>query len=64
MDFTGPGVLYVESGRRSSLDPLGLTAKHLVSSSDAVFRYLLTRWGVHPKEISGASGPIRVGDVL
>ncbi|KAJ9111367.1 hypothetical protein QFC19_001135 [Naganishia cerealis] len=32
--------------------------------SDAVFRYLLARWGVHPRDISGSSGPIRIGDVL
>lgn len=35
-----------------------------LASSDAVFRYLLARWGVHPRDISGASGRVRAGDVL
>lgn len=32
--------------------------------SDAVFRYLLARYGVTPNEISNFKQPIRVGDVL
>lgn len=35
-----------------------------LDSSDAVFRYLLARWGVYPRDISGATGPVRIGDVL
>ncbi|KAJ9114684.1 hypothetical protein QFC22_005560 [Naganishia vaughanmartiniae] len=45
------------------LDVSTNTLHHLLSS-DAVFRYLLARWGVHPRDISGASGGQRIGDVL
>lgn len=33
-------------------------------SSDCVYRYLLTRYGVHPDELSGRKDPFRIGDVL
>ncbi|WVW84759.1 hypothetical protein I302_106794 [Kwoniella bestiolae CBS 10118] len=32
--------------------------------TDAVFRYLLIRYGFHPKQASGLDKPLRVGDVL
>ncbi|OCF54827.1 hypothetical protein L486_07482 [Kwoniella mangroviensis CBS 10435] len=32
--------------------------------TDAVFRYLLIRYGFHPKSVSGYDKPLRVGDVL
>ncbi|WWC88460.1 uncharacterized protein L201_003371 [Kwoniella dendrophila CBS 6074] len=32
--------------------------------TDAVFRYLLIRYGFHPKHVSGLDKPLRVGDVL
>ncbi|KAJ9095653.1 hypothetical protein QFC21_005525 [Naganishia friedmannii] len=44
------------------LDVLDFTGPGVFS--DAVFRYLLVRWGVHPRDISGASGGQRIGDVL
>jgi hypothetical protein len=33
-------------------------------SSDAVFTYLLVRYGVHPQQLIGIEKPTRVGDVL
>ncbi|WVQ72773.1 hypothetical protein IAR50_002333 [Cryptococcus sp. DSM 104548] len=32
--------------------------------TDAVFRYLLVRYGFHPEEASGLKKPLRVGDVV
>ncbi|WVQ83100.1 hypothetical protein IAT38_005238 [Cryptococcus sp. DSM 104549] len=32
--------------------------------TDAVFRYLLVRYGFHPEQVSGIKQPLRVGDVL
>lgn len=32
--------------------------------SDCVFRYILNRYGVTPRQISGHGGPVRVGDVV
>ncbi|WRT67852.1 uncharacterized protein IL334_004826 [Kwoniella shivajii] len=32
--------------------------------TDAVFRYLLVRYGFHPNQVSGLNRPLRVGDVL
>jgi alpha 1,6-mannosyltransferase len=44
------------------LDPLEWTGPG--PFSDAVFRYLLARYGFHPKQASWDAVPIRVGDVL
>lgn len=32
--------------------------------SDAVFRYMLARWGVLPQQVSNKEHPVRVGDIL
>lgn len=37
---------------------------HIVHSTDAVFRYLLVRYGFHPTQASGLKEPLKVGDVM
>lgn len=37
---------------------------HIVPSTDAVFRYLLVRYGFHPTQASGLKEPLKVGDVM
>jgi alpha 1,6-mannosyltransferase len=32
--------------------------------TDAVFNYLLVRWGVEPEQVAGITEPTRFGDVL
>ena len=36
----------------------------IVFSTDAVYRYLLARYGFRPEELIHVKSPIRVGDVL
>lgn len=33
-------------------------------STDAVFRYLLVRYGFHPTQASGLKDPLQIGDVM
>lgn len=33
-------------------------------STDAVFRYLLVRYGFHPTQASGLKEPLQIGDVM
>lgn len=44
------------------------TVRHSLSPyrvfSDCVFRYILNRYGVTPRQISGHGGPVRVGDIV
>ncbi|KAJ9112273.1 hypothetical protein QFC19_000692 [Naganishia cerealis] len=47
-----------EISKNTLLDVLDFTGPGVFS--DAVFRYLLARWGAHPRDISGASAPIRI----
>jgi hypothetical protein len=43
---------------------MGNLCSHRWHSSDAVFTYLLVRYGVHPQQLIGIEKPTRVGDVL
>jgi hypothetical protein len=56
LEWTGPGALYVE--------PLLLERMLNSYSSDAVFRYFLVKYGIHPSELSGKSVPVKYGDVV
>ncbi|KAJ9095649.1 hypothetical protein QFC21_005521 [Naganishia friedmannii] len=68
LDVLGRIVKEIENSRKHR-DGLEMeeTDTHLIGPglfSDAVFRYLLARWGVHPKDLTRADGTRRIGDVL
>lgn len=70
LDTIGRSLRIAKSYRNGSIpnadeglpDPLNWTGPG--PFTDSVFRYLLARWGVHPREVIEREGPVRVGDVL
>jgi alpha 1,6-mannosyltransferase len=52
------------SGRRDLSEPDILDWTGPGVFTDAVLRYLLVRYGVHPKTLSGLVRPLRIGDVV
>ncbi|KAJ9114680.1 hypothetical protein QFC22_005556 [Naganishia vaughanmartiniae] len=61
-DEANPGKSGKLISEEKLLDILDFTGPGVFS--DAVFRYLMARWGVQPGDLTQASGPVRVGDVL
>jgi hypothetical protein len=66
LDLTGPGYVspLVLLHKAQTLTNLSHSVSINRVFSDCVFRYILNRYGVTPRQISGHGGPVRVGDVV